>query len=476
LAVACLVASAIAPGKAKAMKARSLATSLLLLALMVGCGGGASSSPDGAASASRGGSAAASRDSDTPSSAAEGDTSSGDGGETAVGDGGETPVVSGGESTGGSSEPDPGEAGSGASGSVDDPIDGGTSVDDPDGSTDDGIDNTGGTEGTTEDGSGGTEQTEDGSGGTGETDDGSGGTGATDDGSGGTGNTDDGSGGTGNTDDGSGGSGATGDGPPPCFPTFMDGINVLVFEDATLEGADTEGRLLIGGDAVLNWSMGVAVESENPAEDRVLIVGGDLTWTGGSANGLVTVGSESEVTMSGGATARYGIERNDDAFDFEAAEQELTEYSQMLTQFPTNGTVTSEYTQLTLTGTHPEVNTFTLTAEDLQGITKIVLEVPDDAAVIINVTGTDVALENFGFNVPECKSETGENCHMIIWNLYEAETVTISGVGLQGTLLAPQAAVEFNGGMIDGQLIVRSLTGNAEHHPYMFTGCYELEI
>ena len=338
------------------------------------------------------------------------------------------------------------------------------------GYTDDGVGSTGGN---TEDNVGGSGLTDDGVGGSGLTDDGSGGVGNTDDGSGGVGNTDDNTGGVGNTDDNTGGLAGTPDGPPPCMPTFMDSINTLVFENATLSGADTEGRLFIGGDAILDWTVGAALEHDCSRRD--LIVGGDLTWNSGSApNGMVSVGGDLERSI--GVGMGCGFEQNEDAFDFETAEQELTEYSQNLLRYPENGVVSNNYGALYLTGTNPEVNVFYLDQADLSGIHTIELDVPDNSAVIINVSGTDITFSSFGFGtIGECKGG-GTECHQIIWNLYEAETVTISGVGMQGTVLAPLAAVDFSNGMIDGQLIVRSLTGSGEHHPYMFTGCYEVDL
>ncbi len=338
------------------------------------------------------------------------------------------------------------------------------------GSTSDGV---GGSGSGTGDGVGGTGgSTGDGVGGSGNTGDGAGGTGNTGDGVGGTGNTGDGSGGTGNTGDGSGG-GTTTDGPPPCFPSIMDGINTLVFEDATLSGADTEGRLFIGGNATLDWTVGTALEFDCSRMD--LVVGGDLVWNSGSAqNGMVVVGGS--VTRANGVGAACGIERNADAVDFDVAEQAFLNYSTHLTFYPTNGTVNVTYGTLTLIGTNDIVNIFSLNAIDFLGVTSIQLQVPVGSAVIINISGTNVALSNFGFgSIGECKGG-GTECHMIIWNMYEAETVTISGIGLQGSLLAPLATVDFSNGMIDGQLIVRNLTGSGEHHPFMFTGCYELEL
>src|SRR5690606_23275872 len=42
--------------------------------------------------------------------------------------------------------------------------------------------------------------------------------------------------------------------------------------------------------------------------------------------------------------------------------------------------------------------------------------------------------------------------------------------GIKGTLLAPNASVNFNNGHIDGSLIVGSITGTGESHNFLFEG------
>jgi choice-of-anchor A domain-containing protein len=55
--------------------------------------------------------------------------------------------------------------------------------------------------------------------------------------------------------------------------------------------------------------------------------------------------------------------------------------------------------------------------------------------------------------------------------MYEATSVYMSSIAVQGSVLAPYATVDGGGGNIDGQLICKYLKGGLEYHPYFFTGC-----
>ena len=384
----------------------------------------------------------------------------------------------GGDATGGDAASGAGATISGGTGGdVENGGTGSTTVDssggDAGGSTDDGV---GGTGGNTDDGSGGTSgNTDDGSGGMGATDDGSGGVGATDDGSGGIGATDDNTGGVGATDDNTGGMAGTPDGPPPCLPTFMDEVNVLVFGNATPTGADVEGRMFVGGNATLPGGYSVGAALERDCDRRDLVVGGDLVFpSGGVHNGFVSVGGD--YTPGTGTTFACGWEQNEDAYDFETAEAELTDYSAQLASFRPNGTTEVAYGALTFSGTDPDVNVFQVSAADFVNVTEVRLEVPESSTVVINVSGTSVELRSFGFSGGECKAGDTDECQGIIWNFYEAEDIFITGIGLQGTLLAPQADLNLENGMIDGQVIVQNLTGGGEYHPFYFIDCIELDL
>ena len=272
--------------------------------------------------------------------------------------------------------------------------------------------------------------------------------------------------------------GATGDPPPDCIVSGIDEVNVIVLNDANPTGADTEGRMYVGGDA--NFSGGYSVG--NPERMDVdcstysLVVGGTLNFPSGSVGtGMVAYGG-ADSTIGSGVNFACGYERNTDVVDFEALSENVHRYSDALALLEPTGTTGTGNGVITLVGTDPELNVFYLDGTVLSSANAFSIQVPDESTVLVNISGTDVTMANMGFDVQGglCRGEEGDMCHNVLYNFYEAETLTVSGIGVQGSVLAPHADLVFTGGNIDGQVIVNNLTGDGEFHPYYFTGCIEL--
>jgi choice-of-anchor A domain-containing protein len=51
----------------------------------------------------------------------------------------------------------------------------------------------------------------------------------------------------------------------------------------------------------------------------------------------------------------------------------------------------------------------------------------------------------------------GATRELTLWNFYEATSLTIEGIGVQGTVLTPFADITFNTGNVEGTLIGASL-------------------
>jgi len=272
--------------------------------------------------------------------------------------------------------------------------------------------------------------------------------------------------------------GDTGDPPSECVPSELEKINVIVFKDAEPNGADVEGRMYVGGNATFS---GYGIANKDPympadCSEYALVVGGDLTLNGGSVgSGKIAYGG-AYIPGSGAFNPPCGI-WHETPVDFPTLEATLTGYSIAFAQYPQNGQVTYANGSLSLVGTDLELNVFYVTAEQLNS--NIFISAPDSSSVIVNVSGTDVIWQGVGFTLPDgasCRGGTSDWCHRILYNLYEAQTLTVSGVGVQGSVLAPYATMtaDSGGGNIDGQLIVEYLYGGIEYHPYFFTGCLML--
>jgi choice-of-anchor A domain-containing protein len=192
--------------------------------------------------------------------------------------------------------------------------------------------------------------------------------------------------------------------------------------------------------------------------------------SGGSSNGKIAYGTTVSI---GGAGAPCGTWKAKPV-DFPAVEAKLKEYSAAFKAYPANGTVVANG-GLTFTGTNATLNVFNVTAAQLGSASQLKFSAPDKSSIIVNVSGTTVLWAGAGFILPDggasCRGGTSAWCHRILYNMYEATTLQLSGIGVQGSILAPFATMDGGGGNVDGQLIVEYLKGGIEYHPYFFTGC-----
>ena len=83
---------------------------------------------------------------------------------------------------------------------------------------------------------------------------------------------------------------------------------------------------------------------------------------------------------------------------------------------------------------------------------------------MINISGVTDNFRYFGIDV------TGTDRQHVLYNFYDATSLTIAGISVQGSILAPLADVNFSNGNIEGTLIAGSLAGSGESHDFMFRG------
>lgn len=261
-----------------------------------------------------------------------------------------------------------------------------------------------------------------------------------------------------------------------CRFSEIEGVNVIVFNDAKPTGADCEGRMWVGGNlttsnyAIATTNMGSATTT---CTEYGLVVGGDIVGAAIVREGKISLGGLS----SGDSEANCGFFHGT-SVDFPALQKKLCGYSAALQAYPTNGTATVNYSKLVLTGDDSELNVFSVAAEQLSSITETQITVPVTSSVIVNINGMTINWQSGFFTLPDggnsCKANTSSFCTRIVYNMYEATSVSINGIGFQGSILAPYATFNGKGGNVDGQVIVRNLNGITEYHPYFFDGCMKL--
>jgi len=223
------------------------------------------------------------------------------------------------------------------------------------------------------------------------------------------------------------------------------GYNVFILGDINLD-SDTEGKMAIGGDATLrNYSVGLMDKGGD-----ALVVGGDLDFQNGTVYGNAVVGGTAKLTS---VDFQGGELKSGNRINFDQAAQSFLNLSQSyLSSSATDAEVTS-WGGITLAGTGSS-NVFNLLGSDLAKAKSLNFE--GSGSFIVNVSGEEVSFGGFSF-FPK-----GINKQNILFNFFEATNITASAVGIEGSILAPKAKVEFNNGQMNGTLVAASLEGNGQ--------------
>lgn len=247
--------------------------------------------------------------------------------------------------------------------------------------------------------------------------------------------------------------------------------NVYVLGDMKESYTDSQGRVAVAGNATLTgYGVGSSFSNNPSAAGTTLVVGGNLAYNNGEIHyGSVAYGG----TMTG---SNYGIPNgtatHGSVLDFGATNSYLTSTSSYLAGLTSNGATTDYYGGVHLVGSDPTLNIFTLSGAALASAWGVVIDAPAGSTVLVNVTGTTSGMQNMGLNFQDLNGDgTGlVGRQNVIYNFNQATSLTLGGVSVQGSILAPNATVNFNNGNIEGQLIAGNLIGSGEAHNYLFQG------
>jgi choice-of-anchor A domain-containing protein len=241
-----------------------------------------------------------------------------------------------------------------------------------------------------------------------------------------------------------------------CFELNLSGYNLFVLKDYNL-GTDVQGKVAAGGNITMNhFIVGVGVPANDIA--NTLVAGGNLTLSNGGVWGDARYGGSysagSTVTFGRGSAAR------DTPINFVTEETRLRALSTRLAGLPVNGTAKLEsWGGLMLRGTNARLNVFQVLGSEFHKVRLLSINAPAGSLVVINVQGISASLVNFGHSFSGGIDQRG-----VLFNFAEATSITAGGVGIMGTVLAPQADITFSNGSFDGGIYARSMTGNAEGH------------
>ncbi|WP_224248243.1 choice-of-anchor A family protein [Hyalangium gracile] len=241
-----------------------------------------------------------------------------------------------------------------------------------------------------------------------------------------------------------------------CIEVRLSDYNLFLLEDYN-GGHDVVGRVAAGGDiAMEDFAVGSGLAASDTA--NVLVAGGNLTLTRGAVWGDAWYGagysSDLTVIYPRGAVSQ-GM-----PIDFATRGAQLRALSAQLSALAVNGTTTKHgWGGISLYGTDPSVNVFTVQASDFTGATLLDIQAPAGSLAVVNIHGASAAFSAFGHQFGG-----GIDQHGVLYNFVDATSINAQGFGFWGTVLAPYADVTFTDGSWDGGMYAKSLTGNAEGH------------
>ena len=246
---------------------------------------------------------------------------------------------------------------------------------------------------------------------------------------------------------------------PPIW--FLPPFSLYVFDSLTMTQSQDSGRIAAGGDVSLSsFSVGNSL-NEFSITTNATIVGGNLDFTSGTIHGgnviVAGIATITDLTLTNGQL----LQNTPIAIDFAGQFQNLTFNTVYFSKLISNGKSDLLYSMLTLTSADTGLNVFTLTSADFNQATNVVIDCPETSWAIINIPDVDASLDSIYVQL------IGITANRVIYNFYEATTLTIEAVGVEGSILAPKADVSFPTGIINGNLVCNSVEGSGSTSKYL---------
>ncbi len=299
--------------------------------------------------------------------------------------------------------------------------------------------------------------------------------------------------------------------------------NAFIQDDFSVSGSDTQGRVAVGGDFIINGGndVGSKIQAFDMGAGPSLVVGGNVVKSGQGSFNVYEAGPHQsphagELVYAGkvlnnGTEVTSGVAGQIEAqlskvntvqlpVDFDDAFAHLNQLSNNL-QATTASGVTSSGTDwqgnpsgpLTFTPTttpSDNVYVFNVTQEQInQGVTWDVVGVNNDATIVFNITndnkvqgskwqsgidhcqagqtgcmqlnGQQVSVNGNRLDPVNVDSLAGRPAHHVLFNFVGATQVVLNG-STYGSVLAPSADIKALSGHVVGQVIGKSWDGNMQ--------------
>jgi choice-of-anchor A domain-containing protein len=221
-----------------------------------------------------------------------------------------------------------------------------------------------------------------------------------------------------------------------------------------------QGNVAVGGNANLkNADVRIAGN---------LVVNGNLFTASGQVGGKVTIGGTNNIVPSflvlGGVASGRPI-------DIIKEKPRLQVLSQTYATYILNGiTSYADNDEIILTCNDSNgLSVFNVNGTRLSSTKAFTINVPIGSTVLINVDGTSyISISNFIITVNNTSPTK------VLWNMPAVNNLHISTIDMQGSILAPNAVINYSNGSFVGTIIGNSWTGNGEGLASSFNGCIPL--
>ncbi|HLL05619.1 MAG TPA: choice-of-anchor A family protein [Myxococcaceae bacterium] len=235
-----------------------------------------------------------------------------------------------------------------------------------------------------------------------------------------------------------------------CLDIHLGDYNVFLLEDFTYTG-NIQGKLAAGGNITLSgFSVGVGLPASNVS--NTLVAGGNLTLTNGAVAGAAWYQGSYTPTNVGFSRGTATQGSPPDFAGFAARFAELESLSTRLATQPVTGNTQHTAWSVTMTGTHPCLNVFTLNASDFAGRGDWTITAPAGSFVLVNVFGQAPTYRGGNIQL------SGISPQRVLFNFVDATTLIAESFKFQGTLLAPKARATVRYTGFTGGLYAKALT------------------
>jgi len=239
--------------------------------------------------------------------------------------------------------------------------------------------------------------------------------------------------------------------------SMMGGANIYALNNFTARSSDVEGAVIAGGNVDVS---GYAINEHKKAafKDYAVVAGGDIKLQNGSikhgkmyAGGKVSLESASAPSRS-----------TENPIDFEAAASYYHGLSTDLAKLDSTGSISKLSTGVKVSGSGlGGVDVFNVSADmfrysDTWNLSNLVA----GQTLIFNVSGADVTFNNGNVGFSPLAP------YNVLFNFPDAVTLNVKDI--IGSILAPNATVSADWGVVNGQVVVKNWNStvqvNANHY------------